>query len=151
MTRSLIPFATRLPRAWGNIEREMEDTMRHMFDWDRFGGNESSSSFAPNLNVAESETGYEITVDLPGMKMEEVNVEFKDDCLWISGERRAETEEEGKAFHCIERQHGAFRRVIRLNTDMDPNSIDANYHDGVLTITAAKSEAARPKRINVHA
>ena len=60
-------------------------------------------------------------------------------------------EEKGKTFHRVERVYGAFRRVIRLGTDVNPESIDANYHDGVLTITAGKTEAARPRRIDVHA
>jgi len=149
MTRTLVPFTSRLPRLWGDFEREMEDTMRHMFDGD---GGESAGmlTFAPNLNVAETENGYEISVDLPGIKPEEVNVEFKDGALWISGERKHEAEEKDKTFHRIERHYGSFRRVIRLGTDVNPESIDANFKDGVLTVKAAKTESARPKRIEVH-
>ena len=150
MTRTLVPFTSRMPRLWGGFEREMEDMMRHMFDWDTDGG-ENGLSFAPSLNVAETESGYEVTVDLPGMKPEEVNVEFKDDALWVTGERKHESEEKGKTFHRVERHYGSFRRIIRLGTDVNPETINANCKEGVLTITAAKNAAARPKRIEVHA
>jgi HSP20 family protein len=149
MTRTLAPFTSRLPRLWGDFEREMEDTVRRMFDWDAEGS--ETLAFAPNLNVAESEGAYEIKVDLPGLKPEEVNVEFRDGALWISGERKMESEEQGKTYHRVERHYGSFRRIIRLGTDVNPETIDANFKDGVLTITADKTEAARPKRIEVHA
>ena len=71
MTRTLVPFTSRLPRLWGDFEREMEDTMRRLFAWDRDGG-EDTLAFAPDLNVAETDGGCEVTVDLPGMKPEEV-------------------------------------------------------------------------------
>jgi HSP20 family protein len=139
-----------MPRLWGGFERGMEDMMRRMIEGDVDGG-ENSLSFAPSLNVAETEGGYEVTVDLPGMKPEEVNVEFKEDALWITGERKHESEEKGKTFHRVERHYGSFRRIIRLGTDVNPESINANYKEDVLTITAAKNEAARPRRIEVRA
>jgi len=151
MTRTLVPFTSRLPRLWGDFGTEMEETMRRMFDWDWNCTSEESLSFAPDLNVAETENGYEVTVDLPGLKPEEVGVEFKDDALWITGERRHASEAKGKTFHRMERHYGTFGRVIRLGADVDPETINAAYTDGVLTITAAKTEAARPKRIAVHA
>ena len=150
MTRTLVPFTSRLPRLWGGFEREMEDMMRRVFDPEADGG-ENGLSFVPNLNVAETESGYEVTLDLPGMKPEEVAVEFRGDALWITGERKHETEEKGKTLHRVERRYGCFRRIIRLGADADPETIHANYKEGVLTITAAKTAAARPKRIEVSA
>jgi HSP20 family protein len=61
------------------------------------------------------------------------------------------TEEKDKAYHRVERHCGSFQRLVRLGTDVNPESIDANFKDGVLTITAVKTEAARPKRIEIHA
>lgn len=67
------------------------------------------------------------------------------------GERKQETEEKDKTFHRVERHYGSFRRILRLGADVDPGTIDANYKDGVLRITAPRTEATRPKRIEVHA
>ncbi len=149
MTRTLVPFSTRFPRVWGDFERDLGDVMKRMFERDDDAG--MAVAFNPRLNAAETEDGYEVTVDLPGMKPEDFNVEFKDGDLWITGERKLEAEEKEKTFHRVERHYGAFRRILRLGADVDPATIDANYKDGVLRITAARTEATRPKRIEVHA
>jgi HSP20 family protein len=113
------------------------------------GGGERACVFAPRTNVAETDKEYEITLDLPGVKAEDVEVELKDDQLWITGERKQEVEENDKTFHRVERHYGRFQRVIGLNDDADTDAVDAKYEDGVLRISVAKSEAALPKRIEV--
>jgi len=111
--------------------------------------NERQLIFAPRTNVAETETEYEVTVDLPGMKPEDLDVELKDGHLWITGERKHEEEEKGKTYHRIERSYGHFRRVIPLEESVNPEKVDAEYKDGVLHITVAKDEAAQPRKIPV--
>jgi HSP20 family protein len=99
--------------------------------------------------VAETDTGWEVTLDLPGMKPEDFDVEFKHGDLWITGERKYEHEEEGKTYHRVERQWGQFRRVIRMGEEVDAERVNAEYKDGVLHITVPKTEMARAKRIEV--
>lgn len=149
MTRTLAPFTPHLPRQWGGIEQELENAMRNMFDWDFEGNSENVMSFSPTLNVVETEVGYEVSVDLPGVKPEDLTVEFRDDALWIAGERKIGAEQEKSTYHRLERHYGLFRRVVRLSKDVDPESIVANYKDGVLMIRANKSASARPRRIEV--
>ncbi|MBP85153.1 MAG: heat-shock protein [Planctomycetaceae bacterium] len=114
-----------------------------------FGDTASGAIFAPRVNIAETESGYEVIGDLPGMKPEDVNVEFRDGHLWITGERKDETEEEGKTFHRVERRFGQFRRIISLGNEVDGDKIEASYKDGVLTIHIPKVAAVQPKRIEV--
>jgi HSP20 family protein len=125
--------------------------MDHLFDdffrTDRAAG--SSRAFAPRVNVAETESGYEVSIDLPGMKPEEFEVELKDNHLWITGERKHESEEDGKTFHRIERRHGRFRRVVPLDAPIKAEAVEAEYRDGVLRINVPKTEEVRPKRIEV--
>lgn len=83
------------------------------------------------------------------MPKTETDIEFKENALWITGERKHETEEKEKTYHRVERQYGFFRRIVRLGPDVAPESINAKYKDGVLTISVAKVESARSKRINV--
>lgn len=147
MTTSLVPFGTRFPHVFGDFRREMDTLM------DRFlrgeDGWDVPSWYNPLANVAETEKHYEITLDLPGLKPEDVHVEFKHGDLWISGERKEETEEKGKTYHRIERQYGEFRRVIRLGDDVNPDKVEAQYQDGVLRVTVPKSESSLTKRITV--
>jgi HSP20 family molecular chaperone IbpA len=78
----------------------------------------TANVFAPSVNFAETEKGYEVSVELPGMKPEDVHVEFKDGHLWITGERKSEVEEKGKTFHRVERRYGSFRRVIAIGNEV---------------------------------
>jgi HSP20 family protein len=125
--------------------------MDHLFE--RFMGADSGDSvsqfFAPETNLAETDQGYEITVDLPGLKSEDFNLEFNDGQLWITGERKQEKEEQGKTYHRVERSYGQFRRGISLGPDVDTEKIDATYKDGVLTVLVPKAEAVLPRKIDV--
>ena len=109
----------------------------------------TANVFAPSVNFAETETGYEVSVELPGMNPEDVNVEFKDGHLWITGERRHDEEEKGKTFHRVERRYGSFRRVIAIGNEVDAEHVEAEYKDGVLNVNIPKAAAAQPKRIQI--
>ncbi len=156
MVRALTPWTAARPMTpLGGRRSGWFDELRHEMDdlFDQFfgagDGGEQAALFAPRANVAETEREYEITLDLPGMKPDEVDVELKENQLWISGERRQEAEEKGKTYHRVERAYGQFRRIIPLASHVKPDAIEAEYHDGVLRITVPKHEAAQPKRIEV--
>jgi HSP20 family protein len=148
MLRSMVPWRERFPATFPRFENEMEDLVERFFgpgdDW-------GLTRFAPALNVSETEEAYEVSVELPGMKAEEVEVELKEGNLWISGEKKEEKEEKGKAYHRMERRHGEFRRMIRLPGTVDEGKVEAKFADGVLTIHVPKTEEVKPKRIPVQA
>ncbi|MEX0704552.1 MAG: Hsp20/alpha crystallin family protein [Planctomycetales bacterium] len=150
--RTLIPFETRMPSLFDDFRREVDDLMHRFFE--REGdGRETTRWFAPEANLCETETAYEVTLDLPGVKPEDFNVEFKHGELWITGERKHEEEQEeekeGRTWHRVERHFGEFRKMFRLGEDADPDRIDAEYHDGVLRVTVPKTEISKPKKITV--
>ncbi len=145
MTRAMVPWDVETPRMFEDFRQEMDRLMNRFLRTD--GG--EVGWFAPRTNVAETEGHYEVSLDLPGMKPEEVNIELRENELWITGERKEEKEEKDKTYHRIERQHGQFRRVIPLATPVESDKVNAEYKDGVLRITVPKSEKAKPKRITV--
>lgn len=145
MSRTLLPWSHWTPGVFEDVSKEVNRFMERFYD----GENGESHYFAPRVNIAETDQAYEVSLDLPGMKPEEFNIEFKDDQLWITGERKHETEEKGKTYHRVERSYGQFRRVISLGTDVDVEHVEANYRDGVLTLQVPKVPAAQPRRINV--
>ena len=148
MRRSLVPVGTQFPWPLGELRRGMDNLLDEFFDGN--GGREMAvEGFVPRANVAETENEYEITVDLPGVKPKELNVEYKGGELWLTGERKHEKEEKGKTFHRIEKRYGRFERVIPLACPVEEAKISAEYKDGVLHVTIPKAEEARPRRIEV--
>ena len=105
--------------------------------------------FLPTIDLVEAKNQFEVTVDLPGLEPDDVEVELKNGDLWISGRREEKKEEEGKTFHRIERHHGEFRRILPLPTAIDAEQIEAKFDNGVLTIIIPKTEEAKAKHIKV--
>ncbi len=148
MVRSLVPWRTRLPRPLLRMEEEMEDL------WERLLGKEEGwlqplEGFTPRTNLVETENEFEVTVEVPGMKLEEINVELREGHLFISGEKQEEKEEKGKTFHRVERYSGKFSRLLPLPGGVDEEKIEAEYHDGVLKINLPKSEETKARHIQV--
>lgn len=148
--RSLFPTTDRFSRTMGRMEEEMEDLMERFWGGDG-GWLTPKSGFLPTVDFVETENQFEVTVDLPGLKPEEVNVELKDGDLWISGKREEEKEEKGKTYHRVERRHGEFHRVFPLPSSIHEEQIDAQFESGVLKIIVPKSEKAKTKHIEVKA
>jgi len=147
MSRSLIPFGARFGLL-DDFRKEM-DQLFHQFNSGEKGGEMAPVQWSPRLNVSENETQYDVSIDLPGLKPEEVNVELRQGELWITGERKTETEEQGKTWHRVERSYGQFRRVVRLGDDLASDKVEAEYKDGVLKIVVPKAEQAKTKKIEI--
>ena len=99
-------------------------------------------------NVSETDTNYEISLDLPGMAAEDVQLEFKEGVLTISGERKNETETTDRKFHLVERRYGVFSRSFKIH-EIDGDKIVAEFKNGVLTIVAPKTPAATARKIDI--
>ena len=144
--RSLLPTTDRFTGVFDQMEREMRDLMEGF--WGN-GGQLSTLSFVPSVDLVEKEGEFEVTVDLPGLKPEEVKVEFHNGALWITGERKEEKEEKDRTYHRVERSYGEFRRVLPLPSSVMEDKIEAKFTDGVLKVLVPKAEDVKSKRIEV--
>jgi HSP20 family protein len=146
MATSLAPFNTRFG-IFDDFRREIDSVFNRFFE----NGTEigEQTTWSPRLNLSETDTQYEVSLDLPGVELKDIDVELQHGDLWISGERFKESEEKGKRFQRVERFYGQFRRMIRLGDDVDAKHVDAQYKDGVLRITVPKTEESKAKRIEV--
>jgi HSP20 family protein len=106
-------------------------------------------ALAPALDITESENEYVVTVELPGVKKEDLSVELNEGVLSIHGEKKSEREEKKERTHWVERSYGSFSRAFTLPPNVAGDRIDASFQDGVLTLRLAKAEAAKPKTIAV--
>jgi len=102
----------------------------------------------PAVNVWEDDGHIFVEAEVPGMKMENLNVEVLGRELRLTGSRTTE-HEEGVNFHRRERAHTTFTRTLALDTEVDANKVRAVLKDGVLTITLPKAETAKARRIEV--
>ena len=144
MSNTLVPFGWRLGRL-ENVRGDMERMMGGLFD----GSQQAEAAWAPRLDLSETETHYEVRLDLPGVSKGEVEIEFKNGDLWITGKREEVQSDEKRSWHRVERYHGTFRRVIRLGDDVEAGDVEAEFADGVLTVTAPKAARARSHRIEI--
>ena len=145
MKGTLTPW-TKFPRVLGDVEFEFPRWMNRIFE---DGPTVPEFKFIPEANVAETEKGVEVTLEVPGMKPEEIKLEVRDQALIVAGEKQEEKEEKGKTFHRIERRTGMFRRIIPLPVAVDETKAEAAITEGVLKITLPKTMAAVPKTIPI--
>ena len=116
---------------WPNLYEPLRNIGQRVADW-----------VAPRSDASAMEDAYEINVELPGVKPEDVDVSVHDNSLVVRGEKRFEREEKGKTYFFSEREYGAFQRTFRLPADADADKIDATYADGILCLKVAKKSAS---------
>jgi HSP20 family protein len=116
---------------WPNLYEPLRTVGQKVADW-----------VAPRSDASAMENAYEINVELPGVKPEDVDVSIHDNSLIVRGEKKTEREEKGKTYFFSEREYGSFQRTFRLPPDADADNIDASFGDGVLCLKVAKRTAS---------
>jgi HSP20 family protein len=162
MRRTLFPvtnndLATRTGRdaAFRDPFAALQTEMNRLFDdvWSGLGtpaANVERAIAAPRIDLKEDDSNWYITAELPGMSEDDVEVTYDDGVLRIAGEKKQETEDQGRNVHVTERAYGRFERQLPLGHGVKDDQIDAAFKDGVLTITAPKAaEKEQTKKINV--
>ena len=102
----------------------------------------------PAVNVWESEDALKVELEVPGLKHNQLDVSVVGDELSLKVER-PDVRQEGVTYHRRERPAGSFSRVLRLPVEVDPDRVEAELCDGVLTIRLPKAESAKPRKIKV--
>jgi len=125
---------------WPNVYEPLRQIGEKVAEW-----------FAPKSEASALENHYEINVELPGVKSEDVDITMHDNSLVVRGEKRSERQQTGQSYYFSEREYGAFQRAFRLPPDADSNNIDAQFSDGVLRLQIAKHKPteATTKKIKI--
>lgn len=100
------------------------------------------------MDLLETADGYVITMEVPGLTQEDVQIRFQDGRLSVSGARRERGPTSGQ-YHRIERGHGSFARSFQLPLPIDTDRVSADLRDGVLTVTCPKSPDGPARRIRI--
>lgn len=107
-----------------------------------------SGTWVPPVDVAETQEKIIVRAEVPGLKQEDIQIEFENGLLTIRGERKLE-KSEGTTWHRVERVYGNFSRSFTLPRTVDPERIAASYREGILEIDVPKKEEAKPKNIRI--
>jgi HSP20 family protein len=109
----------------------------------------SAATWTPSVDVAETEAAIILKADVPGFKVEDLDIRYEEGRLTISGERKAEEAVDGHRYHRLERLHGRFERTFRLPRSIDSEKVTAVCRDGVLEVELPKREETKPRSIRI--
>lgn len=152
-------------RDFANLANAINRSFDVAYDYDRNGGSSAAGSMTKKtlrlpVDAWSDENGFTFKAYLPGVNPSDVEIMFKDDELVIRGEMVAfpemnttESEEEAPKVEHIrsELYHGPFERRFNFNTAVDAENINAEFENGVLTLSVPKAEEVKPKQIVVKA
>ena len=125
--------------AWSNGARAL----------DAFGLSPSVKSWAPAVDVLESDDGITVLVDVPGIDPQSIDVTLTGNMLTLKGERLLPPPPAGQICHLVERGRGAFSRSIPIPVPVNPDHVHAEARNGTLSIRLAKQQSAKPRQIIV--
>ena len=137
-----------------------QELFNRLFDFDRNvfgwvphsapqGETRTQATWTPRVDIRETEEAFTFHFDLPGLKQEEIDIEYNEDTLTIKGERKQEQETKQEGYVRTERYYGKFQRSFTLKTPVEGERITATYKNGVLEVVLPKAEAVKPKKITV--
>ncbi len=148
---------TRLAHPWSGETWDAFESLRRGVDQlfaraGQEGPVRSAQGVHPPVNLYETAEGFVLTAELPGLKLEDIELAVHGNRLSIRGERKISYPDDGRTnLHRRERPAGQFRRAIELPVEIDSEKVDASYRNGVLLVKLPKSAAHRPRRIEVQA
>jgi HSP20 family protein len=134
--------------------QSLQRDMNRMFDEFFRGDVLADESFfakdwSPAVDVVENNDNFILRAEIPGMNKDDVKITLENNLLTIRGEKKNEAEKKEGNYHRVERSYGSFERSFTIPGTIKTDNIDAQYKDGVLTLTLPKAEEAKPKLIDV--
>jgi len=133
-------------REFGSLQREMN----RLFDSLSPRSGNGGTAFVPAAELQETPEAIHLKLEVPGMEAKDLDVQVTAEAVAISGERKSETKTEEKGVTRSEFRYGSFRRVIPLPTRIQHENVQAQYQNGVLTLTLPKAEEEKNKVVKVN-
>ena len=138
-TRDLFTIREDMNRLFDSFFSELPERRRGLLE----------GEWVPSVDVAETDDEIVVTVELPGVKQDDVDITVTDDILILKGKKEEEKEIKKENYHRVERSYGSFQRSISLPTAVRADKAKATYNNGVLNVTVPKTEEAKPKQIKI--
>jgi HSP20 family protein len=138
----------RYPSSFEEMEQMFEDFFQRRFfapSWMPRFKFPDITEVSASVDMFEEGKDLVIKAEIPGMKKEEISIDFSGDAVTISGEKKSEERTERKDYYRVERSFGSFTRKMRLPVDINVDKAQASFKDGVLEIRMPKSETEKQK------
>ena len=119
---------------WPSIYEPLRNIKERVADW-----------FAPHSEAKGTDANYQINMELPGVKADDIDISLHEGILTVKGEKHSERKEEGEGYYFSEREYGRFERTFRLPNDASEDGVSADFSDGVLKIKVPKRSKEEPK------
>src|SRR5258706_12897238 len=130
----------------------LQDQVNRLFSdvFERKGEESSLTAWAPSVDIYETEHELVVKADLPEVHPKDLDIRVENNILTIRGERKFERKVNEENYLRVERAYGSFARSFTLASTVNSEAINADYQNGVLTLSIPKREEAEPKQINVN-
>ena len=139
-----------LNNSFGELQTDLEHMVQRLFGDQVASRPKSPTGWVPRSDVSESEAGYEVELELPGLTTDDISVEIKEDVLEVSGESKRADLVEGEKSLRRERAFGKFRRTFEFPVSVDADKISAEFKNGILNLRIPKSEKVLPRKIEIN-
>ena len=126
-----------------SMDRMMDESLMNGSNWDE------PMRWALPVDVVENNDAYLVKASLPGVNPDDINITYDNHVLTLNTEVQAEEEKKEERYLLRERRYGSFTRSITLPNQVDASKIEADYSNGVLTLTLPKAEELKPRRIQI--
>lgn len=129
-----------------------QDRMSRLFEdmmGKRFEEGVSLTTWTPPVDIYETDSDIVLKAELPGVKIQDVDLQVRDNLLVVRGERKFEKDVKEENYHRIERVYGSFQRAFTLPTLIRQDGIKATLKDGILEVILPKAEVAKPRQIKI--
>lgn len=135
-------------RTLRDLQREVDGIFDRFFN--RGSSEESTSAvWAPRTDLLETDDSFELRLDVPGMKKEDININLENSTLTVRGQRESKRTDDTEDYVRVERAFGTFHRTFTLPDAVDSEQIEATYEHGVLTITVPKTKENTRRQIEI--
>jgi HSP20 family protein len=135
--------------------RSLQQDVNRLFSTSFDRGGESNElmrgAWSPSVDIFENKDNIVLEAELPGMSPDDVSISVENSVLTLHGERKFEKKDEGDNFHRVERSYGGFTRSFTLPPTVSTENVEAAFDNGVLRLTLAKREEAKPRKIEIKA
>ncbi len=147
----MIPWKRTGGKEMTRFRREFENLVERFFNVDfPFAGEFfKEDRWAPRVDIVEREGDIRVKAEIPGVDVKDIELKLDGRILTIKGEKKKEKEEKQENYYRLERSSGFFHRSLELPAEVDPESVEARFKKGVLTVVLKKIKTTSAKSIEI--